>query len=218
MKPALLLAIARFHARQGGSAPWRFLTRVIAGPKSRPVRGMRDGARFLQPEFVAAHAETLAHVDQFIGRDGFVKFATLVYRGWMVDAMAQWGIEFRDPSGDRALIEYILTLPPEAIFAGGMARGLARAMGEGRVPDSVRFRPTRGEQVPELPAIVLAHRAFYRDTLERTACSPLARSIVNVPALREGLARQTAGIEGLVLAHTITRVLDVGLFIAEADR
>jgi asparagine synthase (glutamine-hydrolysing) len=130
--------------------------------------------------------------------------------------MAQWGVESRDPTGDRHLIECLLSFPLEAFSIAGLPRGLARAMGQGRVPDSVRLRQTRGEQVPELASLIALHSEKYRDALERAQRSAQFRSIFEVECLRTALERVRDGRAGRVEAYTIDRVADVGLFIAGA--
>ncbi len=110
----------------------------------------------------------------------------------------------------------LLTFPPQGLFIGGLDRGLARAMGEGLVPDTVRFRQTRGEQVPEMMAIIAAHRDTYLAALESASSSPAYRAIFDVGRVRQVLDRICAGKANREQAAGLDRALDVGLFLKGA--
>ncbi|MEI9887596.1 MAG: asparagine synthase C-terminal domain-containing protein [Rhizomicrobium sp.] len=190
----------------------RAVARWVLGPlRALQPRPPRPGERFYVPAFRAAHAGVFSTYASFSGRDGFVRFAMLGQRGWGVDPMAQWGIELRDPTGDRALIEHVLRLPDAVLYPDGCSRGLARRLGQDRVPDRVRLRRTRGEQVPELPAIAMAHRDAYRDVLERAAKLAPFRAIFDSTAIQAALAQLDANDSAA--AHTLTRIADIGLFL-----
>ena len=112
------------------------------------------------------------------------------------------------------MIECLLSFPREAFLIDGRRRGLARGMGKGRVPDVVRLRTTRGEQMPELVAIIAVHAPAYRDAIDRVAQSPLSRSIVDVDRVRALLNRVIEGTAPPYSQHTLERAITVGLFIA----
>jgi asparagine synthase (glutamine-hydrolysing) len=59
--------------------------------------------------------------------------------------LARWGIDERDPTSDRRLIEFCFSLPPEQLLAGGVNRRLARTALADRLPQSVLHGP-RGYQ------------------------------------------------------------------------
>ena len=50
-----------------------------------------------------------------------------------------YSIENRSPFLDRALVEYIYSVPTEHLIGGGLAKKILRDLGEGIVPDSVRL-------------------------------------------------------------------------------
>jgi asparagine synthase (glutamine-hydrolysing) len=60
-------------------------------------------------------------------------------------ALARWGIDERDPTADRGLIEFCLSLPPEQLLSNGVNRRLARAALSDRLPPQVLNAP-RGYQ------------------------------------------------------------------------
>ena len=136
---------------------------------------------------------------------------------WAADTAAQWGLEDRDPTGDRRLIELLLSFPLEAFSIAGWPRGLARAMGLGLVPDMVRYRKTRGAQVPEIARIIAVHSAKYREALEEAIGSAHFRLIFETEQVRALLERvchgNTGGNTGRIGAITLDRVADVSLFL-----
>jgi asparagine synthase (glutamine-hydrolysing) len=64
-------------------------------------------------------------------------------------SLAEWGVEERDPTNDRRLVEFCFSLPPEALLDGGVRRPALRQALAGRVPDSVLDQRLRGQQMPD---------------------------------------------------------------------
>jgi asparagine synthase (glutamine-hydrolysing) len=60
-------------------------------------------------------------------------------------ALARWGIDGRDPTADRRLIEFCFSLPPDQLLKGGVTRRMARVGLADRLPDAVLKAP-RGYQ------------------------------------------------------------------------
>lgn len=223
VKLALQLSKSQLDHRDGVGV--RSILRMLLGARvtSLPRRLLdqsqpqeRTGALLYTPQFHAAARVSLATYAPSEGRDAFAAFAIKPMAVWSAAAMPQWGAEYRDPTGDRLLIERILSYPWQAILFDGRSRGLARAMSEGLTPDAVRFRQARGEQLPEHVALIAAQGGRYRDALEHVATSPAFQEIFDIERVRDALQRLLGGEAGRETAHTIDRVLDVGLFISEA--
>ena len=213
--------------QHNAGAAWRKLVGDLLGPHVVALirrllgRGAvvpeRPGARFLSPTFRAACGE-LPHFPRVGGRRAALRFALFPRAAlWAADPIPQWGIEWRDPTADRRLMECLLSFPLEAFVVDGRNRGLARAMGEGLVPDIVRFRRTQGAQVPETAAIIARHAPRYHGALEQLAATADFSALVDIDRLRGSLERLCAGAQDLMLALTVDRAMDVGLFIAAAN-
>jgi asparagine synthase (glutamine-hydrolysing) len=216
---------ASAQAGQARSPAWRVLAKDILGAQGmdalRSLAGRkkpddRIGKVFFTSAFRGVSGPLPSH-PPFGGRAGNHAFALLARSPWSADPIAQWGVEWRDPTADRRLTECLLSFPLDAFVAGGRDRGLARSMGEGLVPDIVRDRRTRGAQAPETLAMIMAHATTYRAALERAAGSEVFRSIVDSERLRAALEDILAGVGDLSAALTVDRALDVGLFIAVAS-
>src|SRR5439155_11182972 len=60
-----------------------------------------------------------------------------------------WGIDVRDPTADRRLIEFCLSVPTEQFFRGGVLRALGRDALADRVPPEVLNETRRGLQAAD---------------------------------------------------------------------
>jgi asparagine synthase (glutamine-hydrolysing) len=60
-----------------------------------------------------------------------------------------WGVDMRDPSGDRRLVEFCLSVPPEQFLAGGVPRSLARRAFADRLPQHVVRERRKGYQAAD---------------------------------------------------------------------
>ena len=174
----------------------------------------RAGAIALTQEFRARNDAALTRQPTDGGRPAMIRFMTAPQKAWCVDPIAQWNLEFRDPTADRELVERLLSFPMAAFAIGGRPRGLARAMGEGEIPDVVRLRTRRGAQVPELAGIIAAHAPKYRAALEQVSRSSVVREIIDINEVQASLARVAAGRAANYEAPMIDRALDVAKFIA----
>jgi len=194
---------------------WASLRARVGRCERVSAESRRPGLQFLTPQ-LRSQIEQLC-LDEYEGLScGQRRMMQLrsFRQGWMADPWVQWGTQWRDPTADRRLVEYLFSLPAEAFLIEGHSRGLARAMGEGLVPNSVRLRRTHGAQMPEHPALFALHRARYETVLDVITRSTLFRFMFDVPRLRETLASLVSGSGNLPQAHTVDRVIDVGLFIA----
>lgn len=68
-----------------------------------------------------------------------------------------FGIETRDPTADRRVVEFCMAVPGSQYLHGGVTRSLVRRAMAGRLPDHLRLRSTYGMQGPDwtewLPSI-----------------------------------------------------------------
>ena len=63
--------------------------------------------------------------------------------------LAEWGVEERDPTNDRRLVEFCFSLPPEALLDAGVRRPALRRALAGRVPEAVLDQRLRGYQMAD---------------------------------------------------------------------
>jgi asparagine synthase (glutamine-hydrolysing) len=71
-----------------------------------------------------------------------------------------WGVDMRDPSADRRLVEFCLSVPPEQFLAGGVPRSLARRAFADRLPPEVLRERRKGYQAADWFEGMSVSRAF----------------------------------------------------------
>jgi asparagine synthase (glutamine-hydrolysing) len=200
--------------------PADFLRRLRGrlAPWQRPAVPASNGPAFLNPGPWRAAANSNGRGDGLGPRERWTRFATTAFHTWWPDPLSQHGVEYRDPTADRRLVERLLSFPQHAFQTDGRERGLARSLASGRLPDSVRLRRTRGAQMPDLSGRTAVHAGRYRDALAIMARSPACRAFFDMAAIDRALARHPdATLDGYDSALAIDRACDVGLFLCRLD-
>ena len=131
---------------------------------------------------------------------------------------ADCGIDERDPTSDRRLIEFSLTLQPEQLLCDGVSRPLARRALADRVPESVLDLPGRGLQAADWHTQF--HRAEAEAVLEEIASNPTVADLLDVAQMRQAIADWPVGDwNGMpTIARYrlgLTNALATGLFVKE---
>lgn len=195
---------ARAKVRQGGAryrgvaassfgpwlppALWRLVTPLSSAPPASDYSAINPA---LKSEIFARRA---AH-GSYLARPAADSFAEVVpalnqydYGHFRKAALAGWGIDERDPTADRRVIEFCLSLPIDMLLKDGVRRPLARAALADRLPPAVLQEKSKGYQAADwhegltrnLPAVVVLLETVARD--ERVA------SLVDIEALRQWIA------------------------------
>jgi asparagine synthase (glutamine-hydrolysing) len=98
-------------------------------------------------------------------------------------SLAGFGIDERDPTADRQLIEFCLSLPPDQLLKDGVTRPLARRALADRLPGAILNDGPRGYQMPDWNEALRLEEV--RKQVELVAASPTAASIIDVGRLRQ---------------------------------
>ena len=203
--------------RGEGLPVWRqwaraFVPRQVGGDDRFP------GLQFLSPHWAARLAKQRVNYYAGLGpRSQALAFQMRPGDSWSADAVAQWGIQLRDPFADRRLAECLLTFPLEAFVQEDRFRGLARAIGQDLLPENVRLRRNRGAQLPEAASLVALHAKHYLDTLDLLTPSPTVSDLFDLDTLRRAILALRNGDLDPSLAITVDRVLDVACFIVRHE-
>ncbi|HEX8192598.1 MAG TPA: asparagine synthase-related protein [Allosphingosinicella sp.] len=219
--PGAALRQARLEAAaRGKSLAWVLAASLrdgLGAVSRRPYALDLDnpGLAFIRPRYRPAPGERGNEYALAPGTRAFwAAFATTPQNIFWPDPVAQWGVEFRDPTGDRRLLERLLLYPQAAFRASGRPRGLARSLTKGLLPDRVRLRSTQGAQVPEAPALIAAHIGRYRLALRTMRrCDP-CRELLDLDSVAACLERFGGGLQNYHLALRLDRAFGVGLFLA----
>ena len=98
--------------------------------------------------------------------------------------LAGWGVDQRDPTADKRLVEYCLGIPMEAYLAGGEPRALARRALADRLPEVVLNERRKGYQAADWHEGLTAARGQLQAELDRLAECPPAAETLDVERLR----------------------------------
>lgn len=134
--------------------------------------------------------------------------------------LARHGLDERDATADRRLIEFCLRLPATYYLNNGVTRRLAREGLADRLPQSIIRNQIRGYQGADWFA-KLSHESAL-EWIEQIEASPSAAEIVDFSALRRATRQwdRIAAMPPVALrlwGHRFTRALAVGAFLRDAD-
>ena len=130
-----------------------------------------------------------------------------------------WGIDIRDPTADRRLVEFCLRVPSEHYMRGGVQRSLARQAFADRLPPAVLAEKRRGYQFADWHENFAAARDDFAAEVDRLADDPFAQKAIDIERLR-GLVRDWpsgAGLAERMLDYrcALARAVSVGRFAAK---
>ena len=83
--------------------------------------------------------------------------------------LAGWGLDVRDPTADRRLVELCLSIPPEQFLVEGEPRALARAAFADRLPPEILQEKRSGLQASDWHEGFAAARDEIAEEVERFA-------------------------------------------------
>ena len=221
IRPALAHAAAEARSRETNIA------RVLAGAVRSGLRekfgrgrmgdDVAPPSRQLLNRPPATHLRANEYAQPAGSRAMWAAFLMTPKHVWTAEAVPQWGIEWRDPTGDRRLLERLLRYPQSAFHIGGHPRGLAREAMVGLLPDAVRLRRTRGAQAPDAPSRIAAHADRYRAELETMRSSSWCRELFDLDAVERSLEAFAGGAQDYDLVVGFERMFGVGMFVAELE-
>lgn len=97
---------------------------------------------------------------------------------------AAWlGMSHRSPLWDRQVVTLCLSAPPQALHQNGFGRALARTIGDGLVPETVRLRTDKGAFLPDFHARVQRERDAILGRVTTARAGRLAARYVDFTAL-----------------------------------
>jgi asparagine synthase (glutamine-hydrolysing) len=94
-----------------------------------------------------------------------------------------WGIDQRDPTTDRRLIEFTLSVPLEMFLGGGATSLLARRALAPRVPSSLLAETRRGVQAADWHSGIAADMPRMREAVARMAGSRPTAGLLDYPRI-----------------------------------
>jgi asparagine synthase (glutamine-hydrolysing) len=178
-----------------GEFSWRQLLNASFGPWLPEGLYMRlRGRRPEPPPFVSpSRREAMRHRLETAGwsvrpaRDSLARRWTMLRMAdpgsFRKRSLAEWGIEERDPTNDRRLVEFCFSLPPEALLRDGIRRPALRRALAGRVPATLLDQRLRGYQMPDWYEQITGDEVA---AFARAAAAPgLAGAMIDLGAVEE---------------------------------
>ena len=133
-------------------------------------------------------------------------------------AFAQCGIEEIDPTADRRLVEFSLTLPPDQLLRHGQSRPLARAALADRVPAEVLNAQVRGLQSADW--FHHFHQSDAWAVLEEIEPHPAVRDLLDLRQIRRAIEAWpdrdwNSGFHAAKYRNGLMSALAVGIFLVD---
>jgi len=105
----------------------------------------------------------------------------------------EWGIDERDPTADRRLIEFALRVPVERLIWRGNPRAILRAVLADRAPPSLVNSRRKGVQSADWAAALSEALPHMQDTAERIVMSGAADGLIEIEKMQESLQNLSQG-------------------------
>lgn len=213
-RPWRVLALAAPSMEHGLSRRGAFKRRVVA-PLRAPRQADRGGAWQRSARLgIRPDPGAPSPAPQ---RDSYVRWLTGRLGGLAgaINPLFAAGTLVADPFASRTMIELAASIEPSEWQRGRFERALARRLSEGRVPDEVRLRRTRGGQGRDIGYLVRRNPDRLLDSIASTPAEVWARLGVDRARLRltadEILAAETAPAHGWV--EDVLRVAALGEYV-----
>jgi asparagine synthase (glutamine-hydrolysing) len=179
---------------------------------------------FVRPEIARIYAPSAGNVGAPSGdsyRDRLDFLTALDFGTERKGALSESGIDVRDPTADRRLIEFSFTVPPDHLFRNGIPRSLAREALVKRVPAQILNSKVRGHQAADWFEHVSI--AEISEMIQEIATSPTARELIDFRAIEAAISkwpdRNFHRSDILArFAGFLPVTLATGYFILEAER
>jgi asparagine synthase (glutamine-hydrolysing) len=210
------------------NALWPSLPFWVRSMTDPHMRGFSLDYCILHPEIAKRlDLERIALQDESrTSPDGRTMLRALLEYGDVADtpmaSQGGWQLDFRDPTYDRGIVEFCLTVPLEEFLRGGQLRSLARRAMVGRLPPSTLRRTKRGRQSADWYMNTGAVRGRMAAEVERLQSSPLASRMLDLARMRSLIENwPSSGFERLDVNRShhiaLTRGFSVGRFLLQYD-
>jgi asparagine synthase (glutamine-hydrolysing) len=209
--PTLFQLQFKFNRQwQPVTKPWRKYSAI------RPdfARSMNLSQRMSEAGFVAG----VKHPDPFQHRLRVIRPGQATLGAYWSEIGAAHGLEVRDPTEDRRVIELCLAIPEAQFQRSGVDRWLIRRAMQGYLPDAVRLNNRRGLQAADLGLRVLDSCEEVEAAIARMERHDLTRQVLDLPRMANVLAsmQRRLTLQNTFECRTVLmRGLMAGLFLLQ---
>jgi asparagine synthase (glutamine-hydrolysing) len=221
-----------------GLGRWRAVRRFLLKPpiwslryqirkRWPPLRNSWQDFSALNPDFVREiklnqHMAEAGHIfnarppDPLKQRLRIIRPGRSVTGGIWLETGSAYGMEVRDPTQDRRVMELCLAIPNEQFQRGGENRKLIRHAMQGYLPDAVRLNTRIGLQAADLGQRVLENRDEIETVIAEMEQHDLTRQVLDIPRMRNVLTSLEHGLtpqNTTECSEILMRGLMAGLFL-----
>jgi asparagine synthase (glutamine-hydrolysing) len=133
---------------------------------------------------------------------------------------AGFGLDVRDPTSDKRVMEFCISIPDNQYVREGKDRWLIRRAMTGLMPAVVLDEKRRGLQAADIGRRMIAHFDETESALQRIERSELAGQYLDIPLMRRTLHRASHHLDTKVtgdLGTILFRGLMVGMFLMRIE-
>jgi asparagine synthase (glutamine-hydrolysing) len=184
----------------------------------------RDSAREAQ-NFLRIRRLTHQSAGQTLGGDLFADRLAMIRLNdtgvFRLGVLAESGIDERDPTADRRLIEFSLSLPPDQLLGDGVSRPLARRALAPYLPAEIINAPLRGYQAADWLERLDKPEALA--LIEEISTSHAAQQLLDFDRMKAAVESWPGADPASLASRTIYRrrftlALAIGVFLQEYEQ
>jgi asparagine synthase (glutamine-hydrolysing) len=165
--------------RAFGRKAWKLTEYSALNPTLAGSAAFRRHLRMLDYDPTYRPHASQRHLAEFVLRRGD-------YTGlWKKVGLARFGVETRDPTADRRLIEFSLSLPTRMWLRDGTTKWLYRQAFRGLVPDAVMNLKLRGYQGADWPERLRRSWNLLSTEARLAAANPVLTQLIDEAYLQE---------------------------------
>lgn len=142
--------------------------------------------------------------------------------GFLHSQAAAWhDLEMRDPTFDKRLVEFCLSVPDHIYVSGGKDRLLIRKAFDGLMPDEVLWNTNRGRQAADIGHRVVKFQESGRLMLDEISKSSLCKEMLDIEKMKsifESLSKEVNSENNSKAGTILLRGITAGLFLLRFDR
>jgi len=141
----------------------------------------------------------------------------IVGQQWL-ETGAAFGIEVRDPSMDKRIIEFCLAVPDRIYLKDNKSRMLIREAMKGKIPEELLWNKQRGLQAADIMLRIQSEKERWMDITRNISRNSLASKVLDINKLNNSIISISKGKQfNAKGVNTITRGVMVESWLAKYD-
>ncbi|MGO4213846.1 asparagine synthase-related protein, partial [Terriglobus sp. YAF25] len=134
--------------------------------------------------------------------------------------LAAWGVDERDPTTDRRLLEFCMSIPATEWMRDGLPSALLRNGLADRLPKKVRYETRKGLQATDWHIEAAKALPQLQEEIRKLEKSPSVNGMIDIPRMRSMMENWPKDDDSEKISsyrYTFLRTLSVGKFLRDAE-